>query len=80
MSKHDPHVVLTDVVMPGMAGPELAERLRSLRPNLPIVFLSGHVDRSDSRLPKDALLLTKPCSPRALASMLARALTTASSV
>ena len=37
-----PEVVLTDVVMPGMNGWELAERLRKTVPAMPIVFMSGY--------------------------------------
>jgi signal transduction histidine kinase len=36
--------VLTDVVMPGMSGPELARRVMSLRPGLPIIFISGYAE------------------------------------
>jgi nitrogen-specific signal transduction histidine kinase len=36
------HGVLTDVVMPGMGGIELARKLRTLRSNLPIVFAPGY--------------------------------------
>jgi signal transduction histidine kinase len=36
--------VLTDVVMPGMSGPELARRVISLRPGLPIIFISGYAE------------------------------------
>jgi two-component system, cell cycle sensor histidine kinase and response regulator CckA len=35
-------VVLTDVVMPGMSGKELSDRLASLRPGLKVVFMSGY--------------------------------------
>ena len=37
-------VLVTDVVMPRMTGPELALALRSLRPGLPVVFMSGYAD------------------------------------
>jgi signal transduction histidine kinase len=35
-------VMVTDVVMPGMSGSELARRVRAMRPALPIVFISGY--------------------------------------
>ena len=34
-------LLVTDVVMPGMGGVELWEKLRELRPGLPVLFLSG---------------------------------------
>lgn len=35
-------VLLTDVVMPDMAGPELARRVREARPEIPVLFFSGY--------------------------------------
>ncbi len=37
-------IVVTDVVMPGMSGGELAERLAILRPGVPVLFISGYAD------------------------------------
>lgn len=39
-----PDIVLTDVVMPGMGGSELAERLRTTYPSVRVVFMSGFAD------------------------------------
>jgi CheY-like chemotaxis protein len=38
------HVLLTDVVMPGMGGPELATRLAKRRPTVRVLFSSGYTD------------------------------------
>jgi two-component system, cell cycle sensor histidine kinase and response regulator CckA len=38
-------LLLSDVVMPGMNGPELALRLQNLQPGLITVFMSGYADR-----------------------------------
>jgi PAS domain S-box-containing protein len=38
------HVLLTDVVMPGMGGPELATRLAQRRPTVRVLFSSGYTD------------------------------------
>jgi PAS domain S-box-containing protein len=37
-----PDVVLTDLMMPGMSGRELRDRIHDLHPGLPVVFMSGH--------------------------------------
>jgi PAS domain S-box-containing protein len=58
-------LVLTDVVMPGMNGPELAGRLLGARPALKVVFMSGYTDDAVARngvLEPGAMFLQKPFS------------------
>ena len=38
------HLVLTDVVMPGMGGKELAERLKPMHPDMKVLYMSGYAD------------------------------------
>lgn len=40
----DISLLVTDLAMPGMNGVELARFAKSLRPNLPVLFVSGHLD------------------------------------
>ncbi|MFI5494900.1 response regulator [Actinoplanes sp. NPDC051859] len=57
-------VLLTDVIMPGMSGTQLAAELRRSRPDLPVLFMSGYtgVSPGGQELPPDAPLLRKPFS------------------
>src|SRR5262249_31945889 len=40
------HLMVTDVVMPGMAGPDLARAVKILRPETKIIFMSGYTESS----------------------------------
>ncbi|MFL5544513.1 MAG: PAS domain S-box protein [Gemmatimonadaceae bacterium] len=42
--RHDIHLVITDVVMPEMGGRDLASALGALRPDVPILYVSGYTD------------------------------------
>jgi DNA-binding response OmpR family regulator len=55
-------VVITDIGMSEMDGHELAQRLRAIRPDLPLVFISGRQDRLDSAMAafENAASLMKP--------------------
>jgi two-component system, cell cycle sensor histidine kinase and response regulator CckA len=67
------HAVLTDVVMPGISGITLVERLRALRPEISVLFMSGYTDRQIvdvSKLKRDAAFIHKPFTPDALARRL----------
>ncbi|MBI5282644.1 MAG: PAS domain S-box protein [Candidatus Solibacter usitatus] len=63
-------LMLTDVVMPGMNGRELAERLKPLRPALKVLFMSGYAENmlsSQESLDEDIAYLQKPFAPERLA-------------
>jgi len=67
------HAVLTDVVMPGISGVTLVERLRSLRPGLKVLFMSGYTDRQivdSTTLNAAAAFIHKPFTPDALGQQL----------
>ncbi|MHC4848589.1 MAG: response regulator [Planctomycetota bacterium] len=62
-------LLVTDVIMPGMRGPELAEKLRGERSDLKVLFVSGYQDPDRTRLPPlDArtAFLQKPFNPAEL--------------
>ncbi|MCP4804177.1 MAG: response regulator [Proteobacteria bacterium] len=60
-ARQRPDVLLTDVGMPGVSGPELAQRLREDAPLLPVVLMSGHtVLEPTEPLVEDALFPPKP--------------------
>jgi len=62
-------LLVSDIVMPGMRGPELAARLREMRPAAKLLLVSGHADTSDSFRDDSGRviqLLPKPFTPERL--------------
>jgi CheY-like chemotaxis protein len=60
------HLLLTDVVMPGMNGPDLAQELQRRKPDLPVLFIAGLPDSAVIRqgvLARGMRLLPKPFLP-----------------
>jgi CheY-like chemotaxis protein len=63
-------LVITDVVMPGMSGGGLGDRLALVRPDLPVLYTSAYVDEDvigRGLLEQGRPFLQKPCTPRELA-------------
>ena len=63
------HLLITDLIMPGMSGTELAKRLRKLRPDMAVLYMSGYTDSAlqhSGTIDPAMLFLQKPFSPSAL--------------
>ncbi len=64
------HLLLTDVVMPDMSGPELAEKVRSLRRNIKVLYMSGYTNEmiaAHGMLEEGMHFIQKPFTPSVLA-------------
>ncbi|WP_232003887.1 ATP-binding protein [Stutzerimonas stutzeri] len=57
-------ILITDHMMPGMTGAQLADRLRNERPELPVLVVSGYADLADS--PRQLQVLAKPFTQQTL--------------
>ena len=74
------HLLLTDVVMPMMTGRELADKIKPLRPEIRVLFMSGYTDNvivHHGALEPEVAYLQKPFSPLSLALKVRETLQTA---
>ena len=63
------HLLLTDVVMPQMSGPAVAEKVSAVRPGIKVIYMSGYTDDAvlhHGVLSEDMPFIQKPFSPLAL--------------
>jgi PAS domain S-box-containing protein len=73
------HLLLTDVIMPGMNGRELAQRISEIRPNVKVLYMSGYTENvigHDGTLEAGVRLLQKPFNLRDLKSKVREVLDT----
>ena len=63
------HLILTDVVMPQMSGPEVAEKILTVRPGIKVLYMSGYPDHpvfDQGSVRRESGFLPKPFSPHVL--------------
>jgi CheY-like chemotaxis protein len=73
-SEHTCDVVLSDIIMPGMSGVELARRARDARPGLPVILVTGKTDAIELSIKTGSLALCKPVTRDSLSGVLEEAL------
>src|SRR5262249_45320746 len=73
----DIDLLVTDVVMPNMNGPELANHLRSMRPGMAVLYVSGYTDQAlvgRGVVETGTAFLSKPFQPNMLVDKVAELL------
>ncbi|HTP34498.1 MAG TPA: response regulator [Candidatus Acidoferrales bacterium] len=66
------HVILSDVIMPRMSGPEMVGQIRAIDPSMPVLFMTGHAGFTG--LPESVPVLAKPFTAAALMRTLSDAM------
>jgi signal transduction histidine kinase/DNA-binding response OmpR family regulator len=77
--EHEIHLLLTDIVVPGLGGPEVAETLQRQRPNIRVMFMSGYTGTAalfQGPVGRKAVFVQKPFTPETLCKQVRRALDT----
>ncbi len=75
-SEHRIDLVITDVVMPRLSGPELVQRLRAERPRVKVIFMSGYAKQGSLAAieHENAEILEKPFSPQVILELVRKLL------
>ncbi len=66
LDKHDIDALVTDVMMPGMSGPELIRAARRQHPRLPVCCMTGCIADQDVSTPQGTRVIKKPFRPQEL--------------
>ncbi len=74
LENHDIDVLVTDVMMPGMSGPDLVKEARRLYPSLPVCCMTGYVVDRDLSIPRGTPLIMKPFRSQELVDAVQRAI------
>ncbi len=69
-------LLITDLVMPGLSGEELAKELERRRPDLPVIYISGYSDGERVTSMQHSWFLAKPFQPQSLLKLVEEALQT----
>jgi signal transduction histidine kinase len=67
-------LVITDVVMPNLSGPEMVQRLRANRPGTKVIFMSGYAKQGSLAAIEEAEILEKPFSPQTILTLIRKVL------
>lgn len=79
--KGDIHLILTDVIMPGMHGKDVVQKIQSQRPNIKVIYMSGYTENiimEKGILPSDINYIQKPFSSSDLVKKVRKVLSTTS--
>jgi CheY-like chemotaxis protein len=61
--------IVTDHIMPGISGAIFVRRLRELKPDIPVIVISGMLEAEDEYEGLDVTFRTKPCRPPELIAL-----------
>ncbi len=71
-------IIISDITMPELTGPEFVEKLRDIRPNIPVIYITGYGENPPERLMKkkrdEVTVLKKPLLRASLSEALRRML------